>query len=293
MDSPKWIEGAPVVVVTGGTGGIGRATVESLLGMGVHVVLAARDVEKARRLCETAEADHGQACVTVVACDLASFASVRRAADEICAAHPAIDGIIANAGVIASRRELTEDGHELTFQVNHLSHFLLTNLLRPALTAGSPSRVVVVSSDAHRAAWRGLHLEDLESERRFTPFGAYARSKLANIMFAYEAAERWSGSGVSVNAMHPGVITSDIGRSGWGPAGFAWNHLVPKRSPAEGAKTAVWLAVSPEVEGASGLYFFRQRVKRSSRAAYDRTARRTLWNISARLTGITRDADDD
>jgi retinol dehydrogenase 14 len=279
-----------IVVITGGTSGIGRAVAESLVRRGgVHVVIVARSAQKAAETVKELCSDTGSVCASFVECDMASFASVRAAAEEICSRHPRVDVLVANAGTITAKRELTEDGHEMTFQVNHLSHFLLVNLLRSALTSAAPSRVVVVSSDAHFAAWSGMRFDDLDLEHGFRPFAAYAQSKLANILFAYEAAERWAGTGVSVNAVHPGNVRTQFARtSGWGSTFFGrlWRWFAPKLSLAEGASTVAWLAIAPEAEGASGLYFFRHRVKRSSPVSYDRNARLLLWNISARMTGL-------
>lgn len=286
MSKGLWVEGGPVVVITGATSGIGRAAALSLVQSGAEVVVAARDTKKAAELAIEVEARSGRPLGGVVECDLASFASVRRAAAEICDRFPAVHALLDNAGLIASQRTITEDGHELTFQVNHLSHFLLTNLLRPALTAAAPSRVTVVSSDAHFAAWRGLHLDDLDSERRFTPFGAYSASKLANIMFALELAERWAGTGVTANAMHPGAVDTGWGSGGWGFAAGFWNRLVPKLTPEQGADTLTFLALSPDVEGVTGRYFFQREPKRAGRPAHDPEARRTLWEASARMTGL-------
>lgn len=281
-----WVDAEPVVVVTGATSGIGLAAARSLAESGARVIMAARDTRKAAAACERIERELGRECTGVVECDLASFASVRSAAEELCDRFPAIDVLVDNAGVITPVRSETVDGHELTFQVNHLSHFLLTNLLRPALTAAAPSRVVVVSSDAHFAAWRGLDFRDLESRRRYSPFGAYAASKLANIMFAYELAERWAGSGIAANALHPGPVASSWGMRGWGPIGAVWNTFVPKMTPEQGADTLEYLALSPDVEGATGRYYYRRRPKAPARPARDAAARRRLWDVSAELTGV-------
>lgn len=280
-----------VIAITGTTNGIGQAAALELACMGATIVQLVRDDLKAQRLTKRIEREAGAGRAPHVACDLSSFASVRAAAQEVCERFPRIDVLINNAGIIATERTITEDGHELTWQVNHLSHFLLTNLLRPTLVAAAPSRVITVSSDAHFGAWSGVRFGDPDLERGWRPFRAYAQTKLANIMFAAELAERWAGSGVSSNAMHPGIVRSGFGREGYGPYDPRYDRLIPMLTPERGAETLVWLASSPEVEGTSGMYYYRKRLKRPSRTARDVHARRRLWRVSADATGLTADED--
>lgn len=201
-----------------------------------------------------------------------------------------MDVLVNNAALLARDRTLTPDGLESTLQVNHLSHFLLTNLLRGPLVAAESSRVITVSSDAHFYTVGGIRFDDLGYERGWTPFRAYAHSKLANIMFAYELADRWAGTGVSSNAVHPGPVSSALGRDGWGFWSHFWDNLVPKLTPEKAADDVVWLAESAEVASVSGMYYYRRRQKRSSRPSYDTKARRRLWEASAALTRLDSEA---
>lgn len=274
------------VVITGASNGIGRAAVRELAASGAKLVLMVRNPVRGSAVADAIAAERGQSdCVSVVQCDLNSFASVRSAVSQIASEQSHIDVLINNAGLIAPRRTLTEDGNELTFQVNHLSHFLLTSLLHRQLMARPGARVVNVSSDAHLRMFRGLKFNDLGYERGWSPFKAYAASKLANIMFTYELARRWSDDGISANAVHPGVVDTGFGGRGWGLSGFIWETFVPKITEKQGAETVVMLASSPSVEGVTGGYFYRNAPKRSSRASYDREAQARLWDLSARLTG--------
>jgi NAD(P)-dependent dehydrogenase (short-subunit alcohol dehydrogenase family) len=207
-------------------------------------------------------------------------------AASVCEAYVRLDALLNNAAVLSSERTITEDGQETRFQVNHLGSLLLTNLLRAPLIAAAPSRVVTVSSDAHFYTLRGIRFEDLGYERGWTSFGSYAHSKLANVMFAYELADRWAGSGVTSNAVHPGPVRSGLGRDGWGVWGTLWDNLIPKRSPRQAGEDVAWVVEAPQVEGASGLYYYHRAPKRASRPSYDRRARQALWTASATLTGL-------
>ncbi len=216
--------------------------------------------------------------------DLASLTQVRDLAARL-SQRPRIDVLINNAGLVVGRRELTEDGYEHTFAVNHLAPFLLTNLLLPVLTASAPARVITVSSVAHRGA--RLSLRNLQLERGYLPMLAYANSKLANIWFTRELARRLDGAGVTANCLHPGT-----GRTRFGDTGAAWLRLglvvggAFLRTPQSGAATTVFLASSPAVDGQTGGYYVSCRRRRPSRAARDDDRARRLWDISARLTAL-------
>lgn len=248
-------------------------------------MLLASSSERLERTAEDARALPGAGRVETVVCDLSSFERVKAAAAEVMSRSPRVDALLNNAGMIGSARKLTVDGNEMTFQVNHLSHFLLTCLLRPALTACAPSRVISVSSDAHLAAWRGIRFGDPTMEHGWSPFSAYAHSKLANIMFTYELSRRAAPDGVHAHAMHPGVVSSGIGSGGWGVWGAMWERFVPKLTAEQGAETLVQLATGSEALQDSGLYWFRGAPKRSAPVSRDLEAQKRLWEISARLTG--------
>ncbi len=273
------------VAITGASNGIGRAAAIEVACRGARVALLVRDRDRGEAVRATiTELTGDDARSTVVQCDLARLASVSEAAAQVLAMCPTLDVLANNAGLIAPERIITVDGNELTFQVNHLSHFLLTGLLMPALQAAS-GRVINVSSDAHFSAWKGLRFDDLGLARGWSPFRAYAHSKLANVVFTYELARRLQGSGVCVNAMHPGVVRSGFGASGWGVTGKLWELCVPKITSEQGADTLVHLIGSPEVEGVSAGYFFRRELKRSSPQSHDAQTQHMLWEMSERMTG--------
>jgi NAD(P)-dependent dehydrogenase (short-subunit alcohol dehydrogenase family) len=273
-------------VVTGATRGIGRATAEALARSGATLILMCRrgsDGEKVSR--ELAR--HGAEQPEVVTADLSSQSSVREAAARIRERHQVLHVLINNAGIFTRRRELTVDGFELQFAVNHLAYFLLTNLLLDPLMAGSPSRVINVSSGAHADAV--LDFDDLQGERHYDGNEAYSRSKLANILFTYELARRLRGTGVTANCLHPGVIATKLLADYMGVP-LAGGPLARTfgAKPEKGAETIVYLASSPEVEGVSGKYYVNKKPLASSRESYDEAAARRLWETSERLTGLSK-----
>jgi NAD(P)-dependent dehydrogenase (short-subunit alcohol dehydrogenase family) len=273
-------------VVTGATRGIGRATAEALVRSGATVVLVCRRLpdgeevsrELARRAAEPPE---------VVAADLSSQASIREAASRIRERHSELHVLINNAGIFTRRRELTADGLEQQFAVNHLAYFLLTNLLLDRLKAGSPSRIINVSSGAHGGAV--LDFDDLQGERGYDGNEAYSQSKLANILFTYELARRLQGTGVTANCLHPGVIATKLLADYMGvPLARGTLARTFGARPEKGAETIVYLASSSEVEGVSGKYFVNKNPVASSRESYDEAAARRLWETSERLTGLSK-----
>jgi retinol dehydrogenase-12 len=221
-----------------------------------------------------------------MALDLADFASIRSFASELLARHDRLDVLVNNAGGILSHRLETEQGFEMTFGVNHLGHFLLTDLLVERLKASAPARVINVSSFGHRFAYTGMDFADLQSEHRYWSMDAYAKSKLANILFTRELARRLVGTGVTANCLHPGVV-----RTGFGSAddmNGIERMTVAIGSPLyvnaeHGARTTVYLASSPEVADRTGGYYVRCREHRPSRAARDPEAARRLWELSEQL----------
>ena len=276
------------VLITGASSGIGLAAAAALAGMGAEVLMHVRDVGRGERArLSIAEATGNERTELLVA-DFADLEAVRRMAGECLRRYDRIDVLVANAGAIHPERRVTAQGNELTFQVNHLAHFLLCREIEPLLAASAPSRVIAVSSDAHWAAWRGLRLRDPSFDRGWSPFGAYAHSKLANIMFCYEHARRLSGTGVTSTVMHPGLVRSGFGAAGYGVFGRLIHRVSPMiaATPEEGADTIVWLASSAEVEGVTGVYFYHRRPHRSAPASRDVAAQRGLWELSERLTSV-------
>ena len=276
-----------VVLITGGNAGIGLETGVGLGRKGARVVITSRDTARGDAARAEIVRRTGNESVDVMQLDLASFASVRAFAAAFLDRYDRLDVLIDNAGLVLGSRSVTEDGNETTFQVNHLGHFLLTALLRGRLIASAPSRVVVVSSDAHKNARRGLDFDDLQSERKYRSFSVYSKSKLANIMFTRELARQLDGTGVTVNCAHPGFVASRFGRDG--DIGMLGGIVMPLLRPfaltaEQGAQTSVYLASDPAVDGITGAYWVKCAPVTPSDAALDDVAARRLWEVSEHLT---------
>jgi len=271
-----------VVIVTGASAGIGRATAAGLAAMGAHVVMPCRDAPKCEAAMARIRNAVPNASLEMMRLDLASLGDVRRFVDEFMAAHRRLDVLVNNAAVVKGRREVTVEGLEVTFAVNVLSPFLLTNLLLPMLRASAPSRIIFLTSALHRRAH--LDLADLQVERGWGTYKAYDRSKLADILLTVALAERLRGTGVTANAAHPGLIDSDLGRE------MSWAQRAVKRwisKPATvGARTSIFLASSPEVEGVSGRYFADSREAEPSGEARDKALAERLWRACEGLAGL-------
>jgi len=264
------------VLVTGSTDGIGRATAMELAGMGARTLVHGRDAGRVASAVQAVRRATGNESVDGLVADFASLAEVRRLADDVIANASRLDVLINNAGVYVRRRELSKDGYELTFAVNHLAPFLLTNLLRPLLEESAPARVVTVSSIAHYSA--RLDLSNLQSEHGYDGYDAYALSKLCNVLFTTELADRLAGTGVTANSLHPGIISTKLLT-----AGFPGSRGT---SVAQGAATPVYLAASPDVAQSTGLYFADREPRVPNPLAQDRGVRRRLWELSAGLVGL-------
>lgn len=274
-----------VVLITGATSGIGRATAVVLAGLGADLILVGRSDERLRTLGEELTRTTGNRTVRTMRCDLSSMDEVRRLASEFKSANRKLDVLINNAGLILGERKLTVDGYEYTFALDHLAPFLLTNLLLDELTVAAPSRVVTVSSAAHRTG--RMHFDDLMLEKGWTPFKAYSQAKLANVLFTYELARRLQGTGVTANCVHPGGVRTNFGHELGGAMKIGMAIFRPFMiSPEKGARTSIYLASSPDVEGISGKYFVRSRPSESSRESYDVDEAKTLWEMSERLTRL-------
>jgi NAD(P)-dependent dehydrogenase (short-subunit alcohol dehydrogenase family) len=279
------------VVITGGNSGIGLETAVALAGAGAEVVITARDHGRG----EAAVADIAQRSendrVSMVIFDLASLASVRAGAEDILERSPRIDVLVNNAGLILSERTETVDGFESTFAINHLGPFLLTELLLDRLKASAPSRVVNVASTAHTSARKGLNFDDLQSTKGYGGVKVYGASKLANILFTTDLARRLAGTGVTANCLHPGVVATKYGRDGdtKGVVAFGLKLIKPFcLTPAQGARTSVYLASSPDVAAVTGKYFVKSRPKDPSAAAQDAGAACRLFEVSEELVEASR-----
>lgn len=271
-----------VAVVSGASRGIGRAAAERLAGLGSTVVLLVRGAEDGEHVAAGIRSRGGRA--DVVTADLAVQAAVRSAGAEILRRHSRLHLLIHNAAIVPRDREVTPDGIERQLAVNHLAPFLLTHLLLDALKVGTPARVVTVSSGAHAGA--RLDFDDLMSERQYRPGRAYARTKLANILFTRELARRLEGTGVTANCLHPGVIATRLLADYMGVPFGATGARIFGGTPERGAEPIAYLAASPEVAGVSGRYFDKCETARPSAAARDDEVARRLWEESERLTGL-------
>lgn len=270
-----------VCVVTGATAGMGEVMATELARRGATVVLVARSADKAARTRDLVVRAAGHERVEIVLADLAEQARVRAAAARILERHPAVHVLINNAAVYTRRRRETADGIEMQLAVNHLAPFLLTNLLLDRLRAGAPARVVTMSSGAHRAAapcWDDLGMRDGYSGLR-----QYSNTKLYNLLMTRELARRHPPAELAANAMHPGVVGTALLFGGFAPLRLLKPFM---RTPEQGARTAVYLATSPDVANVTGEYFKDDRPARSSPASQDAEAARRLWEISARMTGL-------
>ncbi len=273
-----------VILITGGTSGIGKAAATALARMGAEVVVNGRDREKGERALQEIRDKSGSVKVSLLLADLALQSEVRRLAEEFEASHERLDVLINNAGLILRRRTETPDGIETTLAINHLAPFLLTNLLLGLLKRSAPSRIITLTSEAERQG--KMDLEDLQSKRRYGAFRVYGKTKLANIMFTYELADRLRDTGVTANCVHPGSVNTEFGKNERGVV-FLFRMFKPfMRSPEKGADTIVYLASSPEVEGMTGRYFSDREVVSSSKESYDRTLWKRLWEASEELTGL-------
>jgi retinol dehydrogenase-14 len=276
------------VLVTGGTGGIGKATARGLAALGARVAITARDGGRAVAAAAEIRAPGGPP-VEVFVGDMSAQSEVRRLGAELLAALPRIDVLVNNVGGFWNSRHVTSDGLELTFALNHLTPFLLTHLLAGRLIEGAPARVVTVSSDAQRLG--RIDFDDLQGERSWSGQRAYNQSKLANILFTYELARRLDGTGVTANVLHPGIVRTGFGAEDPGRIQRVIMPFAPlvMKTPERGALTSIHLASSPEVEGVTGRFFANCRPRRSSRRSYDRDDARRLWTVSAGLVGVDPD----
>jgi NAD(P)-dependent dehydrogenase (short-subunit alcohol dehydrogenase family) len=273
-----------VVLITGGTSGIGKATATALAAMGAEVVVAGRDRERGEAALAEIRRASGSEKVSLMIANLAVQAEVRKLADDFRERHDRLDVLINNAGLIQSRRTETPDGIELTLAVNHLAPFLLTNLLLDLLEKSAPSRVITVSSEARCHA--EIDFDDLQSERRYRAFPVYGMTKKANILFTYELAERLEGTGVVANCVHPGGVNTSFGGKGRSPGILLFRAFKPlMRTPEQGADTVIYLASSPEAAQMNGKYLS-DREEVSPAEPRGTVAQKRLWKVSEALTNL-------
>ena len=273
-------------MVTGATAGIGQVTARELAQQGATVIVVGRNRGKSEATVNEIKQQTGNANVEFLLADLSVQKDVHQLAEQFKRKHQRLHVLVNNAGAIFLRRQESADGIELTFALNHLNYFLLTNLLLDTLKASAPARIVNVSSRAHQRV-AGLNFDDLQSRKWYFAQRVYGQSKLANVLFTYELARRLEGTGVTANALHPGFVATRFAtNNGW---------LTQLARPVldrfaltaeEGAQTMIYLATSPEVEGVTGKYFVKEKAVPSSPVSYDRAAASRLWQISAEMTAL-------
>ena len=262
-----------ICLVTGANSGIGLETARGLARLDARVVMVCRDPVKGETARRDVMTTTGNGKVDLLIADLASLDSVRQLAEQVKARYPKLHVLIHNAGLMAKRREVSADGFELQFAVHHLAVFLLTDLLLDLLKRSAPARIITVSSMIHKLG--KIDFADLQSERKFGTYRSYGQSKLAMILYTYELAARLRGTGVTVNALHPGAVATNIGMPGWLQPFLA--------TPEQGARTTLYLATAPELERVTSKYFVSGKEARSSRASYDRDLGARLWAVTQQL----------
>ena len=276
-----------VVLITGGTGGIGKATAIGLATMGARVGITGRDLARAEQAASDIRAASANSAVEAFAADMTAQAEVRRLAVSVLQAYPRLDVLVNNVGGFWAHRHPTADGLEQTFALNHLAPFLLTNLLLDRLKASAPARVVTVSSGAQSMG--RIDFDDLQGARNYSGQRAYNQSKLANVMFSNELARRLDGTGVTANSLHPGVVRSNFGAEDQARWFAVMSRVILPllKTPAQGARTSIYLACSPDMDGVTGQYFANRKSKKPNKIAFDSEMTAKLWNVSAALVGVT------
>jgi retinol dehydrogenase-12 len=275
-----------ICLVTGATSGIGRVTATALANKGATLVVVGRDPDRTQATVAQIQHDTGNPAITGLIAELSSQEQIAGLVTAFRNRFERLDVLVNNAGAIFNKRQLSVDGIEMTFALNHLAYFCLTQRLLDALKASAPARIVNVASNAHLSG--RIDFDDLQGARHYGGWRAYCQSKLANVLFTYQLAERLTDTGVSVNALHPGFVASNFGQNNRGL--FALMVRLSMRfraiSPTEGAQTTIHLASSPDVEGITGEYFYKMQAVQSSPASYDTKVAQRLWELSFGLTGL-------
>jgi len=275
-----------VCMVSGATSGIGKATALGLAQMGATVVMVSRDRARGEAAQSEIKTKSGNNAVDLLIADLSSQQSVRQLAENFKRNYTQLHVLINNAGVFMLTRRETVDGLEMTFAVDYLAPFLLTNLLLDVLKASAPARIVNVSSESHEAGY--IKMDDLQAKKGYRPMRVYGQAKLALVLFTYELARRLQGTGVTANCLHPGLVATNIAQRDLWPIARTAAKLVLffGISPEEGAKTSIYLASSPDVEGVTGKYFVKSIPKRSTPISYNESLQQQLWEESAKLVNL-------
>ena len=284
MTPDQWNIRGKTCIITGGSDGIGRAAAREFALQGAVVAIVGRNLAKTQAAAEEIEAVSGGTIHYHIA-DLSSQAEVRRLAQALLDRYPQIQVLLNNAGAVFDRRQITVDGMERTFALNHLAYVLLTGTLLERLEASAPARIINVSSAAH--GFGGLNFDNLQGEQRYNEGDAYGRSKLANVMFTYALARRLHGTNVTVNSLHPGLVRTSFASESRGLFGLFARLARPFELSAEqGAQTSIHLATAPELTNTNGAYFAKRRPVRSSQPSYDQAAQERLWELSQHMVGL-------
>jgi NAD(P)-dependent dehydrogenase (short-subunit alcohol dehydrogenase family) len=274
-----------VCMVTGAASGIGAVTAQALAQQGASVILVDRSAAKGVIVLEQIERLTGNTALEFMRVDLSSQKEIHQLVQQFTSGHRHLHVLVNNAGAMFAERRESVDGIEMTFALNYLGYFLLTNLLLDTLKASAPARIINTSSRSHARAM--INFDDLESRSGYKGLSAYAHSKLAIVLFTYELARRLEGTGVMVNALHPGIVATNFAMKSGGVIGLVMRLFRPFFvSPEQGAQTGIYLATSPEVEGVTGKYFVKCKAVPSSPASYDTATARRLWEVSEKYTKI-------
>lgn len=286
--SSKSLEGK-TVVITGANTGIGKETAVDLAARGARVIIGCRNLEKGTEALKEIQDRSGNRNVFLEKLDLASLESVRTFADKILNSEPRLDILINNAGVMACPFQKTQDGFEMQFGVNHLGHFLLTLLLLDRLKSSQPSRIINVSSSAHRMGTGKIKFDDIHHEKSYSSWGAYFDSKLANVLFTRELSKHLEGTHVTANSLHPGAVTTELQRHSIlsSPIMYPLRWYMFKTAE-QGAQTSIYCAVAEEMEGVSGKYLRDCHIVEESKGAQDDAAAKKLWEVSLQLVGLEK-----
>jgi NAD(P)-dependent dehydrogenase (short-subunit alcohol dehydrogenase family) len=277
-----------ICLVTGATSGIGLVTARELARQGATVVLVGRDTNKTQTTVEQIKQQTGNNSVEGLVADLSSQQEVRQLADQFKRRYRQLHVLVNNAGAVYDSRRESVDGIELTLALNHLSYFLLTNLLLDTMVVSAPARIVNVASDAHRMT--SINFDDLQAKQKYSGFRVYGQSKLANILFTKELARRLQGTNVTTNSVHPGLVATGFARNNAGLLNFLFGWILRPfaRTPEKGAETPIYLASASKVQGMTGLYFSDKQPVTPTAAAQDMAAAERLWQVSAELTKLPK-----
>ena len=275
-----------ICLITGGTNGIGKSTAQELARRGATVVIVGRNTQKTAQVVKEIRAASGNKNVDSLLADLSSQQEVRHLANEFKSRYSYLHVLLNNAGGVFMQRHLSVDGIEMTFALNHLAYFLLTNLLLDTIKASPTARIINVSSNVHNSG--KIEFDNLQGERDYSA-SAYGNSKLANILFTTELAQRLEGTGVTVNALHPGFVSTGFGKNNPGLLMKIIRAVVPliARSPEKGAETSIYLASSTSVEGITGKYFYDSHMIPAAPQATDMAVAKKLWDVSAEMVHLT------